>query len=187
MNGKMLGNMDNGFAIWITGLPASGKSTLARELSKKLRERGLPVVVLESDEMRSLLTPDPSYSPEERDRFYRALAGIGGIITRNGGNVIFDATANRRSYRNHARLLIQNFFEVFIDCPLEVCIHRDPKGIYARATTGSAESVPGIQAVYEQPLNPEMALDCRSEPSAGAELIIHMLTESGILPHINRF
>lgn len=179
--------MDDGFAIWVTGLPASGKSTVVRELVRKLRERSVIAVVLESDAMRAVLTPEAAFSPEERDRFYHALAGIGGIITRSGGNVIFDATANRRAYRDYARSLIQRFFEVYIDCPLEVCIHRDPKGIYSLAASGAAEFVPGIQTVFEHPLDPEIVLDCRSDPSSGADLIIRQLMKSGILPHINRF
>ncbi len=174
--------MKNGFAIWITGLPASGKSSVTKELAGKLGQLGVGVTVLESDEMRDILTPGPTYSPEERDRFYRMLARIGEIIARSGGNVIFDATANRRTYRDHARSLISKFLEVFIDCPLEVCRKRDPKGIYARALSGAADEVPGIQAVYEPPLHPEITLDCRSSSAHGADAIMRELAERGYLP-----
>ena len=94
---------EQGFAIWITGIPASGKSSLTRELVKKLANRGISVVVLESDEMRTILTPVPTYDQKERDAFYRALALIGGVITRSGVPVVFDATANKRAYREFAR------------------------------------------------------------------------------------
>lgn|SRR5574341_126299 len=174
--------MKQGFAVWITGLPASGKSSITRELVRRLKERGVASTVLESDEMRAILTPQPTYSAEERDRFYGMLARIGELIVRGGGNAIFDATANSRAYRDHARSLIPKFIEVFVDCPLEVCRMRDPKGIYARALSGAASSVPGIQAAYEPPLHPEVSLDCQTSPARAADAIIGKLAELGCLP-----
>jgi adenylylsulfate kinase len=161
-----------GFAVWITGMPSSGKSTVTRELVGELQALGVPVLVLESDEMRAILTPEATYSPEERDRFYRALVLIGALAARNGINVVFDATANRRIYREHARAVIPAFIEVYIECPLEVCTNRDPKGIYGRARSGAASTVPGLQAPYEPPLGPEITLDCRELPDAGAKRIL---------------
>ncbi len=170
-------NEEKGFAIWITGLPASGKSSIARELVKKLEGRGVRTIVLESDEMRKILTPEPAYSPEERDRFYRTLALIGELLTRSGVNVIFDATANRRGYRDHARSVIPKFIEVFVDCPLEVCMKRDPKGIYAAAASGRATAVPGIQAAYEAPLHPEFVLNGQDKAEEGASAIVNKLSK----------
>lgn len=174
--------MKKGFAVWITGLPASGKSSVTRELVRKLEERGLGAVVLESDEMRNILTPEPTYTPDERDRFYRMIARIGEVITKNGENVIFDATANRRAYRDRARSLIPKFIEAFVGCPIEVCRKRDPKRIYARAAAGEAVSVPGIQAAYEPPVHPEVTLDCEAPPADGADAIIQKLLELAYLP-----
>jgi len=164
-----------GFAVWITGLPASGKSSITRELMKKLDDLGVPMVVLESDKMRKILTPEPTYSEKEREQFYRAIVLIGELITRSGMNVIFDATANRRGYRDHARSLIRRFVEVYVDCPLEICIKRDPKGIYGRAMSGKAMTVPGVQASYEPPLHPEITLGCQNPPEAGARAIMNEL------------
>ncbi len=166
----MSGNM--GFAIWMTGLPASGKSTITRELMNKLKARGIPAVVLESDEMRRILTPDATYSPDERDRFYRMMVQIGDLLVRSKVNVIFDATANKREYRNHARALITGFLEVYVQCPLEVCMKRDPKGIYGRAAAGNAGFVPGMQVPYEPPLNPEVTLDGQASPESAADTIL---------------
>jgi adenylylsulfate kinase len=168
-------NTGQGFAIWITGIPASGKSSITRELVKKLARRGVRVVVLESDEMRKILTPVPTYDQEERDAFYRSLALIGGLITRSGVPVIFDATANRRAYRDYARTLIPRFVETYVTCPLETCVKRDPKGIYGRAAAGSTSTVPGIQAAYEPPYNPEITLDGRHLPEAAADAIVALL------------
>ncbi len=164
-----------GFGIWITGLPSSGKSSVTRELVKKLRAQGVHSVVLESDEMRMILTPEPTYSTGERDWFYRTLALMGEMLTRSGVNVIFDATANKRAYRDHARSLIRQFIEVYVDCPIEICRKRDPKGIYARAASGRATTVPGVQASYEPPSRPELTVDGQAPPEAGAEAIISKL------------
>jgi len=168
-------NDRQGFAVWLTGIPASGKSSITRELVSKLGGLGISVVVLESDEMRKILTPKPTYSNKERDAFYRSLAMIGGLLTRSGINVIFDATANKRAYREFARTLIPRFAEVQVTCPLDVCMKRDPKGIYGRATAGTASTVPGLQSSYEPALNPEVTVDCRVSPEASADIILNDL------------
>ncbi len=125
--------------------------------------------------MRKILTPDATYSSDERDRFYRALVLIGGMITRNGINAIFDATGNRRAYRDHARSLIPKFVEVYVQCPLDVCMKRDPKGIYSRAAAGQAATVPGIQSPYEPPLHPEITLDGQDSPDRNADVVLEKL------------
>jgi adenylylsulfate kinase len=168
-----------GFAIWITGLPSSGKSSLARELARILNEQGLSPAVLESDALRSILTPKPTYSPEERDRFYLQMAQIGEMLCHEGIPVIFDATANRREYRDRARSRISSFLEVLVDCPLELCKKRDPKGIYAAADQGKAKSVPGVQAPFEPPLKPDIIVDGREEPRISADAILRRLKERG--------
>jgi adenylylsulfate kinase len=170
-------NGEQGFALWITGIPASGKSSITRELAKKLAMRGISVVVLESDEMRKILTPVPTYGQEERDSFYRSLALIGGLITRSGVPVIFDATASKRAYREYARTLIPRFAEAYVTCPLEICMKRDPKGIYGRAVAGKTGTVPGIQATYEPPPNPDITLDGRNPPEAAADAVVDILKQ----------
>lgn len=164
-----------GFAVWLTGLPASGKSSVARELVNRLGELRVPVVVLESDSLRKILTPDATYSPEERDRFYRTMAMLGELITRTGVNVIFDATASRVFYRDYARELIPKFMEAYVRCPLEVCMKRDPKGIYTRARGGAATTVPGLQSPYEPPKAPELTLECEDSVQTAANLVLDKL------------
>jgi adenylylsulfate kinase len=159
----------------MTGIPASGKSSITRELVKNLEIRGVSVVVMESDEMRKILTPEPTYSQEERNAFYRSLTLIGELITRNGVNVIFDATANKRTYREYARTLIPRFVEVFVTCPLDICMQRDPKGIYRRAAMGKTGTVPGIQSPYEPPLKPDIILDGQNPPEASADTVLDYL------------
>ncbi len=166
-----------GFAIWLTGIPASGKSSITRELVKQLRASRVSVVVLESDEMRKILTPAPTYSDEERSRFYRALALIGALLTRSGINVIFDATANKRAYRDQARQAINKFLEVYVVCPQDICVKRDPKGIYAQAALKTATNVPGIQAAYEPPVSPDLTLDGQALPALEASRIMDTLKQ----------
>ena len=166
-----------GFAVWITGLPASGKSSITRELVNRLEQAGIFPVVLESDVLRSIVTPRATYRQEERDRFYLQMAQIGALLVHQGGSVIFDATANRRIYRDQARALIAPFIEVFVQCPLDVCRGRDPKGIYAAAADGKAANVPGVQAVYEPPRVPELTVECRDIPGDNAGRIIAFLRQ----------
>ncbi len=141
------------FAIWLTGLPASGKSTIARELTAQFKTLGSPVEVLESDVVRRILTPQSTYDQAERDLFYRALAFTGAKLVSHGVTVIFDATANKRAYRDFARSLIPKFIEVAVECPLELAMQRDYKGTYQRGLRGESSSVPGLQDPYEAPIN----------------------------------
>jgi len=172
--------VETGFAVWITGLPASGKSTVTAALEKELALRGLKVAVLESDALRKVLTPRPRYDEEERNVFYGALAHVGQLLTEHGVSVIFDATANRRAYRDRARHAIARFLEVFVDCPLDVCMSRDPKGIYRRGREGSAAGVPGMDAVYEPPDAPDVTVRGDAEdPSSAARRIVDKLIETG--------
>jgi len=156
-----------GFAIWLTGLPGSGKSTLAAALARAMRERGLSPAVLESDELRHVLTPKPTYSDAERDTFYAAIVLIARLLTDHGAPVIIDATGNRRAYRDQAREQIDRFIEVFVDCPLDVCMSRDPKGLYrqARQRQGAGDStLPGVGVPYEPPLRPEVVVRSDRQP-----------------------
>jgi len=160
------------FAVWLTGLSGSGKSAIARELVRELHERGVEAALLESDVMRTQLTPFARYDEAERDFFYGALADIGAALAERRP-VIFDATANRRRYRDRARGRIARFCEVYVDTPLEVCRARDPKGLYRNA---NATSLPGVQAPYEPPLAPELVVHGeRGTPREAALRIVEHL------------
>lgn len=140
-------------------MPASGKSTIVSALKPQLEVLGLAVDVLESDEVRRALTPNATYSPEERDLFYRALAFTGQRLVAHGVTVLFDATASRQAYRDYARAVIPRFIEVAVDCPLAVCMERDRKGTYQKGLRGESVTVPGLQTPYEAPMNPELRID----------------------------
>ena len=164
------------FALWITGLPASGKSSMVARLTPKLQALGIEPEILESDAVRRILTPAPTYSREERDLFYRSLAFTGSRLLARGVSVIFDATASRRAYREFAKSLMPRLLEVSIECPLEVCMQRDKKGTYRRGLEGRSETVPGLQEPYEAPLAPDLIIDSTATtPDAGAEQILRLL------------
>ena len=156
------------FAIWITGLPASGKSTIVSALKPQLEAMGLAVEVLESDEVRRVITPTPTYSEAERDLFYRALAFTGQKLVAHGVTVVFDATASRRAYRDFARSVIPRFIEVSVECSLVVCMERDRKGTYRKGQRGESLTVPGLQSPYEAPINPDLRIDTTITPSGDA-------------------
>lgn len=170
--------MAAGFAIWLTGLPASGKSTIRAHLVAQLLARGFAPEVLESDALRAILGAD--YDEAGRARFYGALAWIGALLARRGIPVIFDATANRRAYRAAARAQIPRFLEVFVDTPLAVCQARDPKGIYQTAGADPEGAVPGVQAPYEPPLTPDLRVaGAETDAEAAAQAIVDALVARG--------
>lgn len=164
------------FAIWLTGLPASGKSSIVSMLRPQLETLGLTVEVLESDEVRRVITPSATYSREERDLFYRALAFTGQRLVTHGVTVIFDATASRRIYRDVARGMIRRFAEVAIECPLALCMQRDLKGTYRKGRQGESGAVPGLQEPYEAPLDPELRIDTTTVgPDEAARKILMLI------------
>jgi adenylylsulfate kinase len=178
----MHGAIRPGFAIWLTGLPSSGKTTLAHALSRLLAERGIAVQILDSDELRRRLTPDPTYSAEERDWFYDIVTFLAELLTTNGVNVLIAATASRRAYRQVVRERIVRFVEVHVSCPPEVCRARDPKGLWERADRGEITNLPGAGALYEAPDAPEARVDtARYSAQEAAHRILKRLDALGFL------
>jgi adenylylsulfate kinase len=178
--------MRTAFAVWLTGLPASGKSVIAQALVHKLAAHGVDdVAVLESDALRQVLTPRPTYSDDERQTFYQSMAYIGSLLVTHAVPVIFDATANRRAYRAAARAGIERFIEVYVDCPLHLCVARDPKGIYRRAQSGVTSTVPGVQASYEPPEHPDVVVSGSGDTREAAAAIIQALEARGYISRLS--
>ena len=152
------------FALWLTGLPASGKTTIANLLAEELERRNLPVQVLDSDKLRSVLTPNPTYSSDERDWFYGVLPYLGNLLVQNGVNTIIAATAHRLIYRQRAREYLPQYIEVFVRCSVKICMERDKKGIYQKALGSNTMHVPGVQELYEEPKAPAIIVDTEENP-----------------------
>jgi adenylylsulfate kinase len=168
------------WVVWITGLPGCGKTTIAKHVKSMLSEIGINVKILQLDEIRRAITPHPTYKEEERDIVYASLAYMAKLLAESGINVIVDATANRRRYRDLARDLVPKFAEVYIRAPLDVCVAREskriaafsPKGIYQKASKEDA-TVPGINVSYEEPLHPEIEVDSSDmDAKKCAEIIV---------------
>jgi adenylylsulfate kinase len=157
----------NNFALWLTGLPASGKTTIAKELARVLAEQNIHCQILDSDEMRQRLTPNPTYSEAEREQFYRTLAYTAELLSTNGVPVIIAATGHKQRYRDAAREHIADFAEIYVKCSLATAMARDTKGIYQMAQEGKATAVPGLQVPYEAPTSPEVTVDTESQSVAG--------------------
>jgi len=163
-----------GSAFWLTGLPGSGKSTLALAAKGAFPE----IVLLQMDEMRKIVTPEPTYSDEEREHLYMALVYAAMVLTRAGKDVIIDATGHLRRWRDKARELIPDFHEIYIKCPIETCIEREkgridglaPVDIYDKASMGWP--VPGINVPYEEPEKPTLIFDCEKMSAGDAAGIL---------------
>jgi adenylylsulfate kinase len=167
------------WVIWITGLPGSGKSTIAVNVKERIPD----TVILRSDELRKIITPDPKYSGKERDYVYKALVYTAKTIYELGHNVVIDATGNRRFWRQLARKVIPDFFEVYLKCPVAVCRDREqlrtekhgaPDRIYQKGESGAP--VPGVTVPYEEPEDPSLIIDSEQEtPAAAAEKIVRLV------------
>ena len=154
------------FCLWLTGLPGSGKSTIHHELSRILSESGIEAITLSLDRIRTVITPEPKYTDEERAIVYRSLVMMAQLLIEQGGkNVIIDATGHRREFRDLARRLICEFAEVYVKCPLKTCQVRETsrrsqlveKDLYKRASEGTLQGkLPGISEPYEESRSPDV-------------------------------
>lgn len=178
----MSGTASKGFVVWLTGLPGAGKSTLARLLAVELRQLGLAVAILDGDEVRQHLTKDLGFTKEDRIENVRRIAYVAKLLARIGGVVIVAAIAPYATAREAARAEIGNFIEVFVRCPLEVCVKRDVKGLYAKAYRGEISHMTGISAPYEEPVNPEVIVDTDRElPEQSLKKLLHQLQVMNLL------
>ena len=171
------------WVVWLTGPPASGKSALAAALRERLAREGVRPVVLESDALRKVLTPEPTYDREDRDRFYGMVADLAALIVEQGFPVIVDATAPRRRTGIGFAAGRFRFLEILVATPLDVRERRDPKGLYRRARLGQAPHVPGATEAYEEPENPDLVVSGVTSPEDGARSLAALLRERGLLPH----
>jgi adenylyl-sulfate kinase len=154
-----------GFVVWLTGLPGSGKTTIARGLERELKVRGLKFEVFDGDEVRKSLSKGLGFSKEDRDTHNKRVIYVCKLLTRNGVNAVVSLISPYRSTRAYAREQLPRFVEVYLKCSVEECIRRDPKGLYKKALAGEIDNMTGIQDPYEEPLNPEVVLDTEHDSS----------------------
>jgi len=152
-----------GVTIWFTGLSGSGKSTIAHALAQHLRERNCKLEILDGDIVRTNLTKGLGFSKEDRNTNIRRIGFVSHLLTRNGVIVLVSAISPYRDIRDEVREKIEDFFEVYVSAPLEVCEARDVKGLYAKARAGEIKQFTGIDDPYEAPLNPEVTCETNKE------------------------
>ncbi len=173
---------EKGFTIWLTGLSGAGKSTLAEALAKRLKSAGRKVEILDGDAVRTHLSKGLGFSREDRDTNIKRIAFVCGLLSRNGVISISAAIAPYREARAWARNEIDNFVEIYVKCPLEVCRERDVKGLYKLVDTGKITHFTGVDDPYEEPEHPDLVVDTAHQTLAESlAYIFGHLVEMGYL------
>jgi len=173
-----------GLCIWFTGLSGSGKSTIAEALTPMLLERGREATTLDGDVVRTHLSKGLGFSKEDRDTNILRIGFVAGEIARHTGTVICAAISPYSKTRNEARKMVggDQFIEIFVNTPLEVCEERDIKGLYAKARSGEIKGFTGIDDPYEEPVNPEINVTTEKKtPTECAREIIDYLEDRGFI------
>ena len=171
-----------GVTIWFTGLPSSGKSTIARILEKRFRQLGLKCELLDGDVVRTNLSKGLGFSREDRDANIKRIGFVCHLLTRNDVIAIGAAISPFREARDYNRKLIGNFVEVYVKCPVEECEKRDVKGLFKKARVGEVKGFTGVDDPYEEPLHPEIVCETAKESAEeSADKVIRKLEELGYL------
>lgn len=161
-------NESQGLCLWFTGLSAAGKTTLSRAVEPRLRAIGYRVRVLDAEELRRTVNRDLGFSKADRDENVARIAALARDLVQQGWIVLVAAISPYRRARSRARAHIASFLEIHVDAPLELCIRRDPRGLYASALLGDLPNFTGIDDPYESPLAPEIHCNTASEPLAAS-------------------
>ncbi len=160
--------LEKGVVVWLTGLPGSGKTTIASRVAERLRSSGYRVELLDGDWVRKTINPDAGFTREERRRHLLRVAWIARLLARNGVVVLCSFVSPYRDVRAEIRRIVEEegirFIEVYTRCSLEECIRRDPKGLYAKALRGEIKHFTGVSDPYEPPENPDLVLDTEHDP-----------------------
>ena len=175
--------MNAGCTLWFTGLSGSGKSTLSQLVASRLRAVGARVEVLDGDITRTLLCQGLGFSREDREENIRRIGFVCELLSRNGVVAIAAAISPYRASRDELRKRIPNFIEIHMNCPVEVLIERDVKGLYKKALAGEIKQFTGISDPYESPVAPELTIDSSSESiESSVARILSRLAELKIIP-----
>jgi adenylylsulfate kinase len=181
---KLLGH--KGATVWFTGLPSSGKSTLAFTVEHALMERGHLAYVLDGDNIRHGLNKNLGFSAEDREENIRRIAEVAKLFADAGAVAMTSFISPYRHDRDNARELHNQtglpFIEVYMNTPIEVCEQRDPKGLYKKARAGAIKHFTGVDDPYEAPLHPELVVDTsKLSPAEAAMMVLGLLEERGVV------
>ncbi len=171
-----------GFTAWFTGLPCSGKTTIADEVARILRDKGYRVERLDGDVVRKGLTSDLGFSKEDRDENIKRVTFVAKLLTRNGVAVLATFVSPYQERRQKTREEIAEFVEIYTRCPVEVCMERDIKGMYMKALAGEITNFTGVNDPYEEPEDPELILDTDKETiEESVKKVLDKLIELGYI------
>ncbi len=174
--------MHKGMTLWFTGMSGAGKSTVSAILEKRLRNAGARVEVLDGDVVRTHLSKGLGFSKEDRDENIRRIGFVCELLARNGVIAIAAAISPYRAVREEIRNRIDNFVEVYFECPVEVLAQRDVKGLYRKALAGEIPQFTGISDPYEPPVSPEVIINSsRETPEESADRIWATLERLGLV------
>ena len=183
------GRYGRGFTLWFTGLSGAGKTTISEIVERELREKFGKVEVLDGDIVRTNLSKGLTFSREDRDTNVLRIGFVADLLTRNGVGVIVSAISPFKEARDQVRRNIgDDFIEVFVDAPLEVCAERDVKGLYKKAYSGEIEQFTGVSDPYEAPSAPELHIHTdQEEPQESARRVVEKLEELGYLARVEEY
>jgi len=170
--------------VWFTGLSASGKSTIAHTLEKVLFEKGIKVYVFDGDNIRHGLNSDLGFSPKDRRENLRRIAEVSKLFVDAGLIVLACFISPYKKDREYIKQIIgkEDFIEIYVKCPVEVCEKRDPKGFYKKAKAGIIKGYTGIDAPYEEPENPDLIIESdKLSPEESANKVYEFLVKKGWL------
>lgn len=175
--------MTDGFTVWLTGLPCSGKTTLSKLLASHLRSLKYRVELLDGDEVRHHLSQGLGFTRQDRDLNIGRIGYVCHLLSRNGVIAIVAAISPYREARAAVRKRIGRFVEVYVKCPLEVCMARDVKGMYRKALAGEIPRFTGVTDPYEEPTEPELVLETdKLSPGESIAVVFGRLVALGYLP-----
>lgn len=170
------------FILWFTGLSCSGKTTIGNEVAGYLKERGVNMVHLDGDELRKTLSRDLGFSKEDRDEHIRRAGSLAKFLQGQGFCVVASFISPYRTQREGVRKEVENFIEIFCNCPLAVCRERDTKGLYKKAERGEISLFTGVSDPYEVPEHAELELfTAKDSVEQNVKKVIAYLEQDGFL------
>jgi len=171
-----------GFTIWFTGLPCCGKTTIADQVALLLKNKKYTVEQLDGDIIRQGVTRDLGFSKEDRDENIKRVTSIAKTLTQNNVIVLASFVSPYRTQRKNARKEIKKFIEIYVRCPVKICIQRDVKGMYKKALEGKITHFTGVDNPYEEPEHPELILDTDKETvEESVRKVLNKIKELGYL------
>jgi adenylylsulfate kinase len=171
-----------GFTVWFTGIPCCGKTTIADQVATLLKKKDYTVERLDGDVVRQGLTSDLGFSKKDRDENIRRVTFVAKMLTRNNVVVLATFVSPYREQRRNARKEIERFVEVYVRCPVEICMKRDAKGMYRKALEGKIKHFTGVDDPYEEPEHPELILNTDTESiEESVKKVMHSIEELGYI------